>query len=188
MSIGLTQSRKNLFSLGGGFWVCCLGVSLVKVGYVESLLRQLREEERVDYVLGVKANLAAGVTHLLMVVQQAWSAWQQGSSMARKFEVEVLLRLVCTTQISEAMQRGRVGPKDRELILILVGRSLQRKRILALAQHYGTVDTSIIEPDAKRLAFLRNIHLISSALEDATRGFRYPLPSLLAEKSALLVS
>lgn len=186
--IVLPRIEGHLFSLGGGFRVWFAGVSLAKVDRPESLLRKLREEGKTDYVLGVKADYVAGVSHLLMVVQQAWSACRGGVSLAKKFEIEVLLRLVCTTQISEAIRKAGVTEEDHELVLIVVGRSLSPRKILPRVRPYGAINTSIMAPDTNRLAFLRSFHSISSSLEDATRGLGSSLPHLLAERAALLVS
>ena len=86
----------------------------------EELRRRLREEYPKLLVQAVDSSAASNERSVEMVGEQTLEAGAAGSPLAKKPEVDLLMRLAGTTQISRAIQK--VGVKaGREFLLVIVG-------------------------------------------------------------------
>lgn len=78
------------------------------------MLDRLRAENPGVYVQAADAQAVYGADHVAGVLQMAFEAHERKVMIAEKLETEVLLRLACTDQISDALKKaglkaGRAG-------------------------------------------------------------------------------
>lgn len=116
------------------------------------LLDRLRRDNEGVAVQAVDAGAVYGLDHVLGVLHIVFEAMDRGIMVANRPEAEVLLRLACTDQIADAIQRAglRAGrnccfiafSKDREA-LHRFGDSLAAEFAL---------DDSVLEPSPEKKA------------------------------------
>ncbi|MCS6768342.1 MAG: KEOPS complex subunit Cgi121 [Candidatus Nitrosocaldus sp.] len=68
----------------------------------------------------VDAHSIAGVEHLLEILTQSLEAERRSCMLARMVEVDMMLRLACTRQISEAIERVGLKSGSRRAALVAV--------------------------------------------------------------------
>jgi hypothetical protein len=154
---------------------------------VEAFLHSLSERLG-PHVQAVDAERVAGLKHVELATAQAWEAWTKGVSKAEKLELEFLLRLACTDQISKAIERvglvvgssrifvvvyqqGRVRLEDRLCeIGVRVSPYPVKPRLKALMKVYGV--------DGQHLRVVQSLLGVREAVD--------ALPYCLAEMSSLI--
>ncbi|MCS7141845.1 MAG: KEOPS complex subunit Cgi121 [Candidatus Nitrosocaldus sp.] len=68
----------------------------------------------------VDAHSIAGMEHLLEILIQSLEAERRSCMLARMVEVDMMLRLACTRQISEAIERVGLKSGSRRAVLVAV--------------------------------------------------------------------
>lgn len=158
---------------GNNAWrVLVAGVSTVS-GEPGKLLDRLRAENPGVYLQGADAQAVYGVDHAIGVVHIAFEAHQRKVMMAARLEIEVLLRLACTDQISDALKKaglkaGRPG--------CFIAFSKDAGAVSRLGEQLGKLDDSVLLPSREKAARM------SAAL-----GFNKMTLNYLLERAAILV-
>ncbi|WP_103287171.1 KEOPS complex subunit Cgi121 [Candidatus Nitrosocaldus islandicus] len=93
----------------------------------EEFVRRLRalateEKENGIIVQVVDADSIAGRDHLLEVLAQSLEAERRSCMLAKRVEVDMILRLACTRQISDAIERVGLKKESGKALLVAVVR------------------------------------------------------------------
>lgn len=93
----------------------------------EEFVRRLRalateEKEHGIIVQVVDADSIAGRDHLLEVLAQSLEAERRSCMLAKRVEVDMILRLACTRQISDAIERVGLKKESGKALLVAVVR------------------------------------------------------------------
>ena len=129
-------------------------------------------------------KLIAGTEHLEAVLLQTAEYWKRNQRLVRNGSIEILMRLACKSQITEAVKASNISDTDK---VALVGLASSQKQVEKLIQDLLSEYVSAkIDPDLLRLGVgkarsLKKLHGLPSWL---TNG---QLQTALQEKSVLLI-
>lgn len=146
------------------------------------LLDRLRAENPDVMIQAADASAVYGRDHALGVLDIALEAMQRKVMIANRPEAEVLLRLACTDQISEAIKRARLreGAAGCFIAFSTDTKALQ-KFSEQLAEEFA-LDDSVIEPGAqKKNAIAKAIGVSPNKIADGD------FARFLLERAAILV-
>jgi len=119
----------------GNLQVACFQI---EAGRIETRrLERLRRSYPNLIVQIVDARVGTNERFFKMIAAQTFSAMKQGSLLARKPEVDLLLRLASTTQISEALSKVGYRSKARR-VLVAAGRRVEVERFVTSGKVEGT--------------------------------------------------
>ncbi|MEM4611668.1 MAG: KEOPS complex subunit Cgi121 [Candidatus Nitrosocaldus sp.] len=88
--------------------------------FIEKIKAVAPDGEKGIVVQVVDANCIAGREHLIEVLTQSLEAERRSCMLARKVEVDIMLRLACTRQISDAIERVGLKKESRMALLIAI--------------------------------------------------------------------
>jgi tRNA threonylcarbamoyladenosine modification (KEOPS) complex Cgi121 subunit len=128
------------------------------------------------------SRLVAGPAHIRALLLQAAEYWARGLFLARNKSIDLLMRLSCQSQISQAIEMSNLRRAKSIALLGIVNDPKQiddaGSEIMRLG---GKPSDSGLFLTKKKEKFLRNLH----GLPDAITSDQLPL--MLAEKSVLLI-
>jgi tRNA threonylcarbamoyladenosine modification (KEOPS) complex Cgi121 subunit len=156
------------------------------VGRIDSkdpgkLLDRLRAENQGVMIQAADASVVYGRDHALGVLDIALEAMERKVMIANRPEAEVLLRLACTDQISEAMKRARLKDGAAGCVIAFSKDAKALERFGEQLAREFALDDSVIEPDAqKRKAIAKMTGLPERIAGSEFLGF-------LLERAAILV-
>lgn len=160
-------------------------VSIIGVQKVEEdagkLVDRLRAQHDNVSIQAVNADAVYGAEHVLGILRVAFEAEKRKIMLANKRETELLLRLACTEQISEAMKRA--GMKEGEPgCFIAVSKSKEAlRRFSDQINNEFKVDDHLYEPSTEKRIHLAHLLGMNAKFDD--REFSH----YLLERAAILV-
>jgi tRNA threonylcarbamoyladenosine modification (KEOPS) complex Cgi121 subunit len=118
-------------------------------GDAGKLLDRLRADNPDAYLQAADAQAVYGVDHVLGVLQITFEAFSRKVMIAGRIETEVLLRLACTDQISDALKKaglkaGRPG--------CFIAFSKDSNAVRKLGGQLGELDDSVLLPSKEKAA------------------------------------
>ncbi len=162
-----------------GWSLLVAGVRKVE-GDAGKLLDGLRLENPDVLIQAFDAGAVFGLDHVLGVVQITLEAMDRGVMIAEKPETELLLRLACTNQISEAIKR--TGLKSGHAgCFVCLSKSQQALRKVAYRLAGFGRDDSVITSNAQKKKQIAGGLSINKEMDDAD------FLSFLLERAAILV-
>lgn len=177
-----------------GHYMLILGFDMAQVTDPTKMLERLRSSFPSLQIQFLKADLIAGLEHLLFAARNALQAFNSGRGRSKSLAVEFLLYASCQHQISRAIDMLGIVPDDRRISVVALSDSknlLQESSRAIESEIGGDPDDSVIEIDTGRKAALlkRVYHIAPREVEAA----RFPgekesdvLKRLVIERSALL--
>ena len=97
--------KTKLYELDG-YHVLIAGIKKITAQNAGDLVDRLRGDNRGVSIQAASADAIYGVDHALGALRVALEAEKRGIMLANRREAELLLRLACTDQISEALKRA----------------------------------------------------------------------------------
>jgi tRNA threonylcarbamoyladenosine modification (KEOPS) complex Cgi121 subunit/molybdopterin converting factor small subunit len=94
----------------GTIYAGIVGARNIGTSDISELLESLRKVNQNASVQAVRADMVFGIEHVSRVLMIVLKARERQVMMANKVEAELLLRLACTDQISEAIARIGLRP------------------------------------------------------------------------------
>lgn len=147
-------------------------------------LDRLRTENPNVTVQAVDAAAVYGRDHALGALTIAVEAMSRKIMIANKPETEVLLRLACTSQITEAMRRARLREGSAGCIIAFSDDDAALKKFNSQISCELALDDSVIhQNDEKRKALARTIGISLETTYNNSSKFL----DLLLERGAILV-
>src|SRR5918911_155621 len=148
---------------GGGtdFIIDDVYVTIIGVSHIEldpaKIIDSLRTANKSISIQAVNADIVYGVNHLLDVIRIALEAEKRQIMLANKIETEILMRLACTDQISEAMKRAGLK-KDIPGCFIALSKDVdQLHRFAHNIQTNFDIDDSVLKSDKEKRVRLSNM-------------------------------
>ncbi len=162
-----------------GWSLLVAGVCKVE-GDAGKLLDRLRLENPDLLMQAFDAGAVFGPDHVLGVVQITLEAMDRGVMIADKPETELLLRLACTNQISEAIRRAGLKSGHAGCFVCLSKNREALHRFAGTLAGFGQ-DDSVIGPSTEKKKQISTSLSINREMNDADfLGF-------LLERAAILV-
>lgn len=155
----------------------------LRVEDAETFMNNLRSINRSLAVQVVNANLVAGKKHVTGIIQQSIEARKRKIMLSKKLEVDMLMRLACTDQISKAV--SDIGIKDgiNNVLIIVIGRVKDLKMFRKYIASNYRINNKILEMSSKKIKNIVSLHGISKQELDLVDD---GIASILVERASLL--
>lgn len=173
--------KKQIYKLGDTF-ISIIGIQAIKSKEIGKVIDDLRKMSNKASLQAVDANIVYGIEYLIEVLKITLEAERRKIMIANRPEIDLLLRLSYTNQISLALKYGGlknntcgcfvIFSKDKSQLLNL------RNNILRLCE----VNNSLLRPSkTKRETISYRIGLIPSVAFNDSTFTRY-----LLERASLI--
>jgi tRNA threonylcarbamoyladenosine modification (KEOPS) complex Cgi121 subunit len=133
-------------------------------------------------IQGINCEVIYGKSHLKEILKLVFELHRRNLGLALKIEVEVLMRLTLTDQVTKAIRIG--GLKNNSpicFLLISEDKSYLSKSIRFIEDRFGRQNDKFIIPTKKKLHLLRHLHKLKLPNYNSKEFER-----LLIERSALV--
>lgn len=157
--------------------VCAMG--LRRTDSILGLLEDLRQKHPGASIQAVSKRFVASPTHAEKIIRLSMESEKRGIMLARKLEVDMLMRFALAGQISEAIRAAGAKPGQGS-ILICIGRKADVDSIVRRASPLQ--DRMVLAGGAR---FLKTHFGITGRHMAATRS-ECPLEDILVEKAAVI--
>jgi tRNA threonylcarbamoyladenosine modification (KEOPS) complex Cgi121 subunit/molybdopterin converting factor small subunit len=146
------------------------------------LVDRLRLQNRDVVIQAVDAGAVYGLDHVVEVFRITLEAEKRKIMIANKVETELLLRLACTDQISEAIKRA--GLKKDEpgcFIAISQNNAALQQFVSFIKDNFGTDDSVIGQSNEKQINLSRMLGISTGRFNE------FEFLQYLVERAAILV-
>ncbi len=127
-------------------------------------------------------SFIAGKSHLDSILELSAEYWVRGMFLARNKSIDLLMRLICQSQISKALEASGIDSCNNIALFGLVRDSADIVNSEKLLNELGGMrDDSLMDLNMNKIRFLLQFHLLPNWVE------KEKIPQLLLEKSAILV-
>jgi len=159
-------------------------ISKLRINDMDEFIRNIRTINTRVAMQAIDARFVAGKEHVLSILQQSLQAKKRGTMLSNRIEIDILMRLACTNQISKAL--GDIGLKDgiNNVLIIALGK-IRDLRVVEkhLRKNYRL--SKILALSGKKMRALSSHHKIGrQELNACIDGNK--LASILAERANLL--
>ena len=113
------------------------------------MLDRLREENPCVYVQAADSQAVYGADHVAGVLQIAFEAHERKVMIAGRLETEVLLRLACTDQISDALKKAGLKAGKAGCIIAF---SKDAGAVRKFGERLRDLDDSVLLPSREKAA------------------------------------
>jgi len=156
----------------------CYGIKLNEQATVASLQSSI-EKETGAVIQALNSKFILDRNHAKLLLYQTHEAYLRGISIARKKEIDILLRALCTKKINKALKDAAFEEGSREYVVLGFCDPPRLKTLKEMLGRFGELDDRILEPTQQKIDFLRSYHNITDLEIE-----NYNLAYLLCEKSA----
>jgi hypothetical protein len=120
------ETPKRYYKLNDTF-VCLIGVQTIEVAEVSDFVRTLQKLSLAGVIIQtINARAAYGISHLLGVLKITLECQKRNITVSAKPEIDLLLRLSLTTQISYALKYAGLNILYPAIIIVY---STDKKRV-----------------------------------------------------------
>jgi tRNA threonylcarbamoyladenosine modification (KEOPS) complex Cgi121 subunit/molybdopterin converting factor small subunit len=166
-----------------GNQVLIIGVRKVAADAGE-LVDRLRSDNRGVSIQAANADAVYGTDHVLGVLQITLEAEKRGIMLANRREAELLLRLACIDQISEAIKRAGLKKDAAGCFIAFSQDGTAVRRFEDYATKNFELDDSLLHPTKQKRARLSELLSITT---DDDRFSESQFLEYLLERAAILV-
>ena len=180
------KKKDNVYKLGDTF-TTIIAVPNIRVKSEVQLINDLRKVSNAVYIQAVTPNIVYGINHIFGILKITLESEKRDIIFTHRIEMEFLLRLVCSDQISSALKYGGIKnglqacfvifSKDRKQLL-KVTRYVQK---LFFIQHKDNNNSLLKPTEAKKKLISNNIGLTTTKIFDNRKFMKY-----LLERGALI--
>jgi tRNA threonylcarbamoyladenosine modification (KEOPS) complex Cgi121 subunit len=181
-----TQTQNSLRS----FWWRRLGDGSKSVAFATSFrLKSTMDLTAIakslpEGVVICGSSIVAGIEHVEVILIQTHEYWKRNQKIARNGSIEILMRMACKAQISEAVEASHIDKTDSVALLGLVesvdtAQFVVEKFLTTIKP--ASQDISLLGLDRAKFISLKKFHQLPSKLSKAG------LLVALQEKSVLLI-
>jgi len=165
--------------------VMLAGIKKLRIPDADGFIRSIRAINNRVAMQAINADFAAGKEQVLSISQQSLQAKKKGTMLSKRIEIDMLLRLACTNQISKALDD--IGLKDgiNNVLIIAIGKISDLKAVQKhLAKNYK-LSSNVLELSEKKMRLLSSHYKIGREEIKACINDN-KLASILAERANLL--
>jgi tRNA threonylcarbamoyladenosine modification (KEOPS) complex Cgi121 subunit len=180
------KKKDHIYKLGDTF-TTIIAVSNIRVKSETQLIDDLRKISDVVYIQAVEPNIVYGINHILGILKITLESEKRKIIFTNRIEMDFLLRLVCTDQISSALKYGGIKNGLQACFVIF---SKDRKELLKVSRHiqklffihHDAPNNSLLKhTKAKKKLISNNIGLTAAKIFDNRKFVKY-----LLERGALI--
>ncbi len=165
--------------------VMLAGIKKLRITDLDGFIGSIKAINSRVTVQAIDASFAAGKEHILSIVQQSLQAKKRGTMLSKRIEIDILLRLACTNQISKALDEIGLKEGVNDVLIIAMGKISNLKVIRNyLAKNYK-LSSDVLKLSAKKTKLLSLHHKIDREEINACINDKR-LASILAERANLL--
>jgi tRNA threonylcarbamoyladenosine modification (KEOPS) complex Cgi121 subunit/molybdopterin converting factor small subunit len=161
-------------------------VSIIGVSNISEdpgkLVDRLRAQNRDVSIQAVDAGAVYGADHVLGVIRVTLEAEKRKIMLANRMETELLLRLACTDQISEAIKRAGLKKDAPGCFIALSQDNAALQQFASFVKGNFRTDDSVVRPTKEKRMSLSDMLGISAGRFDEKEFLQY-----IVEKAAILV-
>ena len=150
----VTVVHGGTFALEDGTHAEIIGIKKISTDDVGEFLDMLRKEYKSLCIQAVSAESVYGMEHAIGVLSIVLEAKKRGILIANKIETELLLRLACTGQISEAISRAGLKNGASACFIALSDKLAKIKRFRSSLYDSFQVDQSVLGPSPRKKRLL----------------------------------
>jgi tRNA threonylcarbamoyladenosine modification (KEOPS) complex Cgi121 subunit len=132
-------------------------------------------------VVGCAYAYVAGIRHITGILDQALEYWARRIYIARNRSIDLLMRITCQPQISNALLASKASSKAIAVFGASTDEINEQEAVTVMEKAGGKRDDSLLQLTSDKVKFLRRFHNIPAHVP------RDQIADLLAEKSVLLV-
>lgn len=163
----------------------CLNVSVIGVSNISeeaiTLIDRIRDSNTEVTLQALNADAVYGMDHILGAIRIMREAEKRGIMLANKREVDLLMRIALTDQISKAIRRAGLSKGRPACFIALSDTNNGLPKFSEYINSHFNVDNSVLQPNEEKRARL-------SALLGIKRHFsRVEFLQYLLERAAILV-
>jgi len=129
-------------------------------------------------------RLIAGLEHVEAVLLQTREYWKRDERLARNGSIEILMRISCSSQISEALEASALNNVNKIALLGLTSSLKEADRIVKRFQsepYLAVASPDLLGVDERKAIWLKKFHGLPQNLSDNQ------LRVALQERSVLLI-
>ena len=171
------SSRRTQFQISN------LSTELIEIksrGLDVDFLTKLRKQFPKLIIQGIDARFILCKSHAIKILQISLEAKKNQNLLSKKLETDILMRFVCTTQISEAIETAGIKP-GKNFIIIALGNKLTLNKLFSELKPYLNSKTF----STNNYTFLKKQFNFSKKQINSITSSS-PVEDLLAEKAAVL--
>jgi len=165
--------------------VMLAGIERPRISDPDEFIRSLRARSGKAMVQALDASFVAGKEHILEVVRQSLRARKAGTMLSKRIEVDLLLRVACTNQISRALDDVGVKKNVNDVLVVAIGRKRDLHQLLKHLKDSYKLNANVLGLSRTKEKKLAAHHGIGRAEMTAVLD-NNRLASLLAERANLL--
>jgi len=129
-------------------------------------------------------NLIAGMTHVLDILTQAMEYWRRKEALARSKSMDLLMRITCRAQISEAVASSGISSTNSLALFGIAGNKTEFEKSVKIVESLGTAaerEDKLLAMNKEKSLFLRKFHNLPKLLGEDQ------VVVALKERSVLLI-
>lgn len=165
--------------------VLLTGIRRLKTDNVEEFIKELRSINTNVALQVVNAELVAGFKHIIDIIHQSVEAKKRGILLSKNIEIDILLRLACTDQISKAVEDIGLKKGTNNVLIVAMGKINHLKTLSRnISKRYKLNDSIIRSKKLSRKIY--SLHNIRKNELKAIVDNNDKLASILVERASIL--
>jgi tRNA threonylcarbamoyladenosine modification (KEOPS) complex Cgi121 subunit len=176
------NTERQIYKLGNTF-ASIIGVATIKVRDTGKVVDDLRKISDKVSLQAINANIVYGIEHIVEVLKITLESEKRKIMVANTPEIDLLLRLTYTHQISLALKYGGLKNNTSGCFIIF---SKDKRHLLQVKDYIETsfeANNAVLKPNkAKRKMICYNVGLTSNKIFDDETFMKY-----LLERASLIV-
>lgn len=168
-----------------GEHIMLAGIRKLRIKDTDSFIRSIRAVNARVAIQAVDASFVADKEHILSVLQQSLQARKKGTMLSNRIEIDILLRLACTNQITKALNDLGLQDGINNVLIIALGKLTDLKILKKyLAKNYNLSNNILVLSERKR-RLLSSHHKVGREELDSCIS-ENKLAGILTERANLL--
>ncbi|MFQ5920836.1 MAG: KEOPS complex subunit Cgi121 [Nitrososphaerales archaeon] len=182
--VGVCLSNIETLKLGKEH-AMLVGIRKLRVRDSDSFLKEIRALKRGVAVQVLDANFVAGKEHILEVLKQSLHARRTGTMLSRRIEIDLLMRVACTNQISRALENVGIKEGLNDLLIVAIGKTKDLRMLARNLEKNYKPSMGVLNLSARKKRLIVSHHRIGREEIGACIGGE-GLATILAERANLL--
>ena len=168
-----------------GEYVLLAGISKLRIRNHDEFIQNIRTINTRVAIQAIDARFVGGKEHVLSVLQQSLQAKKRGTILSNRIEIDILMRLACTNQISRALDDIGLKNGINDVLIIALGKIADLKMVEKHLKKNYRLSKSVFALSGTKIRALSSHHKIGKQELNACID-ENKLASILAERANLL--
>jgi tRNA threonylcarbamoyladenosine modification (KEOPS) complex Cgi121 subunit len=160
----LKKTAMAIYELGDTF-TSIIGIQAIQMKDTGKVIDDLRHISNKVSLQAIHAHIVYGIEQIIEVLKITLESEKRKIMVASKPEMDLLLRLSCTDQISRALKYGGLKNNTNSCFIILSKDKRELLKVMGYIQRSFEVNNAILKPSkAKRKMISDNIGLTTNKI------------------------